>query len=139
MVKKTEDFEVDSVLYLESENSYIVTFVKKFGENKFIIGAYCFVEILLDLSLKSISLVRYNDYDDFDFNKLSGITKQQITDFALNQIKTRYPEKTVYEIESITLDRKNQNYFIKIIIEVTMYVGDSTDTTSLLDEVYYNF
>lgn len=110
------DFETKNVSYDQYGNIYKVTLVKKFGEGNFIIGPWCFVDILPDGSLLSCTSSRLHLFDDFDFTKLDGITASSIEEFINKQVYSKYSQNVTYETDNISLIKKGEKFYIYVIV-----------------------
>lgn len=117
--ENSNGYEVSEVKYIESRNNYLVTLIKKFGEKNFINGPYIFVYLLPNGNLSSCSSSRLYSYENFNFEKLNNITKNQIEKLTAENITLIYNEKINYNISSISLVEKNNNYYIYVIVNIT--------------------
>ena len=117
-----DEFEMDEAYYDQSKCVYSVTFTKKHGDNNFIKGQHCFVEILPNGSLKSCSFSGQPDYDKFDFNRLNGITENTIDNFVKEQVKTKQ-DILSYEISGVYLVSKDEDFCLRVYVELEYNTG----------------
>lgn len=129
-----DEFEFENITH---SDYHYVTFVKKYD---FVIAAFCFVKVIEDGTIDSCNIVNYNEYSDFDVKLLNGVTKEILGDYVQKQVESDYPEYKLFDIESYSLYKVNEEYYVNMLTNVTIeennIISDSKTYVTGKDYLY---
>ena len=129
---RAEGYELKNTNYFENEKTYSLTFVKKVGEDGFIIGSMCFVEVLADGTVTDCMLSNENVLEKLGEERINKVSKDTVLNFVEKKIFATYSENAKYEIQSITLVESDGKYSLRIVPCI-----EKTDGKTVYTE--YNF
>ena len=135
---KASGFEIKNIRYDKTSNIYTASLVKKFGEGDFIVGPWIFVDVMANGTLVNCTPSRLYMYDDFDFKRLNGISEQMIEEYVNKQVYSTYSEDTEHQIDTISLVKKNNKFYILAVTDITVY-DDNGNECFINAEYYYEF
>lgn len=127
---RIDGFELEETISDDSDGSYTVFLAQKLGDGKFVTGSRCYATILADGTVYSCKM-REDDFEDFDENRLKGISKEEIEKDLEQKTKELYGESLEsFEIDGYDLVKIDGKYYIRVCVLSELYFdGDRSSET----------
>lgn len=124
--ERINDFELESIKYVQSPDRYIAILNKKYGEDGFVNGESCAVEVLPNGGLRSCYVTER--YDNIE-SVLKNVKKQEVYDYVEQKLKASGGAVEDYEIYAVNFKKEKDRYLLGMTVFVTRENGLETNET----------
>lgn len=124
--ERINDFELESIKFVQAPDRYIAIFDKKYGEDGFVNGESCAVEVMPNGGLRSCYVTERCDNIE---NVLKDVKKQEVYDYVEQKLKASGGVVEDYEIYAVNFKKEKNKYLLEITVFVTRENGFKTHET----------
>ena len=110
----------DDVFVDNANGSYQFTFYQKLGENGFVNGICCNIQVLQTGVVASCTMQNYEELADFDPAMLDGVTEQTVLDAVFEQVLADYPEASNPQLMRANLEANGARYRLAVHVSVSV-------------------
>jgi hypothetical protein len=124
--ERFEGFELERIKFVQSPDMYVTILGKKYGDDGFVRGEACAVEVLPNGGLRSCYMTEH--YENIE-KILKGVKKQEVYDYIEQKLNALGNTIQSYEVYAVDFKKVNDKYLLEITVFADWEDGFRTNET----------
>ena len=124
--ERFEGFELERIKFVQSPDKYVSILGKKYGEDGFVRGEACAVEVLPNGGLRSCYMTEH--YENIE-KILEDVKKQEVYDYIEQKLQALGNNIQSYEVYAVDFKKVNDKYLLEITVFADWEDGFRTNET----------